>query len=811
MKKLQTLFILLALFIGTIYAIFTAAIVLFPLSAERITTNYPESRRIFDRQGRLLREVVNADGARAQWVELEGISPFVIAATLAIEDDDFYAHSGINWRSVARAAWQNVSNGRRISGASTITMQLARLLFGYPRNMGGKLLQAFDALRLERALAKDAILEQYLNRAFYGAGTIGIEAASQRYFGKPNTHLSLAEAALLSGLPKAPTDLNPLRNPQDALKRQRLVLWRMLKTGRITQDEHRRACRESLAFRKDTDRIFAMHFTDYVIAQNPPAGDVFTTLDGDLQRQIERLVSDHVRSFASGGLTNAAAVVLENATGAITAMVGSADYRNPNGGNVNGATALRQPGSALKPFTYALAFEQGFTPASVVPDVPTHYLASDGSLFVPRNYSERFYGPVMMREALGRSLNVPAIRTANAVGVSALLARLRAAGFTSLTESADHYGLGLTLGNGEVTLLELAQGYAMFARGGLTCQATPFANAPKYAPQRVFSPEIAFLITDILSDENLRIRAFGAANPLLLGFPMAIKTGTSANWRDNWVVGYTPDYTIAVWAGDFEGNPMHQMSGAIGAGPLFHKIAQLVAFQGATPRLPERLEAPEGVRQIMICPVSGMLATEDCPHKQAVFVLKDEPLALSLSKGAGNPSTGSGRTAALATSSGRAESLALPCAVHQKQRIDRRNGLLASVRCPSEFVTERVAEILPSEYAEWQESQGMPSPPTRYSPFCPEHGQIADALVITTPRNGDVFLLEPGYDEQTQTVELSGEANPALPQVAWLVDGQEVAAAGWPYQADWQMSKGIHTLEMTGGGLRSEAVKFEVR
>ena len=779
-SKIVRLFVSLALFIWTSYALFMSAIILFPLSAERITTNYPESRRIFDRQGRLLREVVNADGARAQWAELEGISPFVIAATLAIEDADFYGHSGINWRSVARAAWQNVSNGRRISGASTITMQLARLLFGYPRKLSGKLWQAFDALRLERAIAKDAILEQYLNRAFYGAGAIGIEAASQRYFGKPNAHLSLAEAALLSGLPKAPSDLNPLRNPQGALKRQRLVLWRMLQIGKIAQEEYRRACREPLVFRKDTDTIFAMHFTDCVIAQNPPAGDVFTTLDGDLQRQIERLVSDHVRSFASGGLTNAAAVVLDNATGAIAAMVGSADYRNPNGGNVNGATALRQPGSALKPFTYALAFEQGFTPASVVPDVPTHYLASDGSLFVPRNYSERFYGPVMMREALGRSLNVPAIRTANAVGIEALLARLRAAGFHSLTESAEHYGLGLTLGNGEVTLLELAQGYAMFARGGLTCQATPFANAPKHAPQRVFSPEIAFLITDILSDENLRIRAFGAANPLLLGFPMAIKTGTSANWRDNWVVGYTPDYTIAVWAGDFEGNPMHQMSGAIGAGPLFHKIAQLVAFQGATPRLPERPEPPEGVRQIMICPVSGMLATENCPHKQAVFVLKDStPLQ--------------------------------PCSTHQKQRIDRRNGLLASVRCPSEFVTKRVAEILPPEYAEWQESQGMPAPPTRYSPFCPEHGQIADALVITMPRNGDVFLLEPGYDEQTQTVELSGEANPALPQVAWLVDGEEVAAAGWPYQADWQMTKGVHTLEMSSGGRRSEAVKFEVR
>ena len=225
---------------------------------------------------------------------------------------------------------------------------------------------------------------------------------------------------------------------------------------------------------------------------------------------------------------------------------------------------------------------------------------------------------------------------------------------------------------------------------------------------------------------------------------------------------------------------MQQMSGAIGAGPLFHKIAQLVIRQGAMSRLPAKPEPPEGVQQLMICPVSGMAATEDCPHKQALYMLKDAaPLQ--------------------------------PCTVHKKQRIDKRNGLLVSERCPSRFVTERVTEILPPEYAEWQESQGIPSPPTRYSPLCPEHGQIADALVITMPRNGDLFLIEPGYDEATQTIELSGEVNSALPQVAWLVDGQEVASASWPYQADWQLRKGVHTLEMAGGGMRNAFVEFEVR
>jgi penicillin-binding protein 1C len=747
---------------------------------------------------------------------MKDISPLVIEATIAVEDARFFSHSGVDIPAVMRAIRQNVTSGRVVSGASTITMQLSRLNFNHSHGMWGKLKQTFDALRLERAMDKNAILEQYLNRAFYGAGAIGIEAASRRYFGKPNTHLSLAEAALLSGLPKAPSNLNPIKDLEAACKRQQLVLQRMLETGKISQDEYKRACKEPIYIKEHPSHLSAMHFTDYVLSQNPPPGDVHTTLDSDLQGQIERLVSDHVKSLMSGGLTNAAVVVLDNSDGAILAMVGSSDYWNPNSGSVNGTIARRQPGSTLKPFTYALAFEKGFSPASMGADIETQYLGKSGTLFTPKNYSEHYSGPVLIREALGRSLNIPAIRIANAVGIQDLLERLRAVGFASLDRDANYYGLGLTLGNGEVTLLELAQAYAMFARGGLACKAhalcLPSATRGKahgawrfahsvnrifrFAPcalrfarippqklfinKEVFSGEVCFLITDILSDENLRIRAFGAANPLLLDFPMAIKTGTSSNWRDNWVIGYTQRYTVAVWTGDFEGASMNQLSGTIGAGPLFHKVVHLVVQRGAVQQKPTIPGPPEGVEQIVVCSLSGRTPTEHCPTRCSVYVLKEDNHRSS-------------------------------CDMHRLFRLDKRNGLLASDRCPLRFVEKRVFEVLPPIYAEWQASHTSQRPPTAYSPYCLPNGITANALVITRPRNSEVYLLEPGYDMSTQTLRMSGEVDPVLPEVTWWLDGQKVTAAGWPYEANWQMAKGRHQLIMKGGGMQSDPVEFEVR
>ncbi len=740
---------------------------------------FSESRRLLDARGRLLREAVNADGARARWTRLSDISPLVAEAVVAVEDARFRRHAGVDPVGVTRAVFDSAARGRLVSGASTLTMQLSRLLDGHPRSARGKLAQALGALRIERAVPKDVILEQYLNRAPFGAGTIGVEAASRRYFGKPSRHLSLAEAALLAGLPQAPTSLNPLRHEQAARRRQRHVLDRMLEVGVIDAGAYQRARRQPLRLTPDPAPPAALHFTDYVLAQGPPAGDVHTTLDSGLEKQLERMVAEHVRAFAGGGLTNAAVVVLDNQRCEILAMVGSTGYWQGQGGAVNGALARRQPGSALKPFTYALGFESLYNPATVVADVKTRYLGAGGILYRPRNYSEEFSGPILMAEALGRSLNVPAVRVANGVGTREILRRLHTAGFASLDQPAEHYGLGLTLGNGEVTLLELAQGYAAFARGGLSCTAHGLRGAALAPPRRVFSPQVSHLISRILGDEELRIRAFGAGNPLLLGFPMAIKTGTSTNWRDSWAVGYTERHTLAVWAGDFAGRPMHQLSGAAGAGPLFHNAARLLVDREGFPRLPA---APEGVETIQVCAVSGLAASEHCPHRRAVTVLSDTN---------NNPNPA--------------------CTWHQALAVDRRNGLLASGRCPDRFVHRRVFEVLPPRYAEWQAAHGSLRPPTRHSPLCPETGLVADALVITHPRAGDVFLVEPGYDRDTQSLELRAEIDPALPRITWLLDGEAVARTEWPYDATWKLAQGRHRLQLAGGGRRSDPVEFEVR
>jgi len=725
------------------------------------------STRIYDARGRLLREAVGEGGVRAEWMPLARISPYLADATIAVEDARFRAHDGVSWRSVARATGQAVRHGHAVSGASTLTMQVVRLVRPHGRGITGKLGEMVDALRLEHAVDKDTILEQYLNRSPYGADTVGVEAASRRYFGKPSAHLSLAEAALIAGLPQAPSRLDPRVHIAAARARQRLVLDRMLAAGAIDGDRYRRAIAEELHVAAAPAAPVAMHFTDWVLARH--AGPrVDTTLDGDLQAEVEPMVAAHVAAHALAGMTDAAVVVLDNERCGVLAMVGSPDYRDPRGGAVNAALAKRQPGSTLKPFTYALAFERGDTPASVVADVETRYGAADGFLFAPQNYSQTFSGPVRMDAALGRSLNIPAMRVLAKIGPQALLDRLHAVGFASLDQPAAHYGLGLTLGDGEVTLVELAQAYAMFARGGVTCEATPVAQ-PVHGT-RAFSPSVAWLVTDILSDEAIRAEAFGPANALMLGYPVAVKTGTSSNWRDSWTVGYTPRYTVAVWAGDYAGKPMNRIAGAAGAGPLFRAVMNHLVERAK----PQPLAPPDDIVEVSVCSVSGKLPTSRCAHTRSVHVPRDRAPAEW-------------------------------CDWHREVAIDKRNGLLAGARCPARFVEHRVVEALPATYAAWlAHAPERAVAPTAYSPLCPASGAVPDAVVITYPRDREVFLVEPGYDVSTQTLAFAAEVDPPSAPATWFVDG--VAAS-----STWQLQPGKHRLVAVAGGRTSDPVEFEVR
>jgi penicillin-binding protein 1C len=305
------------------------------------------------------------------------------------------------------------------------------------------------------------------------------------------------------------------------------------------------------------------------------------------------------------------------------------------------------------------------------------------------------------------------------------------------------------------------------------------ATASDAAGRRLFTPQTCFLVSSILSDENLRVAAFGYSNPLLVGFPMAIKTGTSSNWRDNWVIGYTDKYTVGVWAGDFRGNPMNQLSGAVGAGPLFNKIARLVVSEGPYRGAPLYPVVPDGVESIRVCKASGLAPTELCPETMTAFVLRDDPLPR--------------------------------CEVHRLVRIDKRNGLLASPKCSARWVDEKVFAFLPPRYAEWQKEAGVEPPPTHESPLSPLRGITANALVVTSPREGEIYIIEPGYSLRTQSLRLQGEVDPPLPGVDWLIDGKKVATAGWPYAAVWRLRKGRHSVQLSGGKAMSDKIFFEVR
>lgn len=610
-----------------------------PFAPELLQPASVISLRILDRNGYLLREVLSDKEGRSQWVSLEDISSNLILATVAAEDSRFYEHWGVDTRAILRAILQNIRARKVVSGASTLTQQAIKSIYHFPRNWFWKFVEIWYALRLEVSLSKDEIITQYLNRIPYGNQTFGINAASWLYFDKPPSHLSLAEAALLAGLPRGPSIYNPYRHFLRAKKRQEEVLRRMLSKGVVTQEEYRRALEESLNIIPSRMSFRAPHFSDFILSRIPlkerqSISSIRTTLDIELQEDIEVFVKNCVESLEEWKVTNAAVLIMDNEKGEILSFVGSADFFDSHhSGQVSGVTALRQPGSALKPFTYTLALEKGMNPATLILDAQIR-ISSNGIDYIPRNYDGKFHGLVRLREALACSYNISAIKVLQRIGVESLLNRLKKLGFDSLNKGADYYGLGLTLGGGEVTLLELVRAYSTLANSGvfkkekifleindIQGKAKPF---PEDSPLRLFSPQVSYIITDILADNDARIPAFGAGSVLSLPFPCAVKTGTSGNFRDNWAIGYTPHYTVGVWVGNFDGKPMRNVSGVSGAGPLFRDIMLLLQKRERIAN--SNFTMPEGLIEVYVCPHSGMLAGSSCPGRiKEMFIKGTEP------------------------------------------------------------------------------------------------------------------------------------------------------------------------------------------
>lgn len=737
-----------------------------------------ETTRIYDRNGQLLYEIIDPSAGRRTFVPLNRISPYLIAATIATEDQGFYSHPGFDLFAIVRAFYQNLQSGETVSGASTITQQLARILLLSPeerseQTYNRKIREAILATEITRLYSKEEILELYLNEIYYGNLAYGVEAAAETYFNTTADRLTLAQAAFLAGLPQSPAVYDIYTNPEAVFSRMEDVLVLMYKASQeqnciFVSSTAEPVCvspvdvvdainlMRAYTFTPPKFDIRYPHWVNYIRslleAQFDPQTiyrsgfSVYTTLDPALQDLAQQAVSSQVAQLTAQRASSGALVAIRPSTGEILAMVGSADFTNEAiSGQVNMAISPRQPGSAIKPLTYLAAFEKGWTPATLIWDVPSEFPPSGQPddlrpPYVPVNYDGRYHGPVTLRYALANSYNIPAVKalqfvsiydnpaTPEAEGLISLASRL---GITTLTRP--DYGLSLTLGGGDVSLLELTGAYSIIANGGrkilphailriLDNQGQVVYEAPSPAQEQVLRPEHAYLLASILSDNRARTPAFGANSVLRLPFPAAVKTGTTNDFRDNWTIGFTPDLAVGVWVGNADYTPMVNTTGLTGAAPIWAEVMTTYVQQmmggNVTP-----FRAPPGVVELVICSISGTFPSKWCPEQRTEIFAADQP------------------------------PLPKEQDLWQKVAVDTWTGLRASAAC-SEFVDEVFALNVTDEWARkwirrnpagqsWAESIGFPAPVL----FAPTRECRSDdprpRLVFAAPTEGETILNNP--------------------------------------------------------------------
>lgn len=591
--KIAIAFFAFIIFISGYTAFILTAAYALPTPSKLAYSVEPLTTEIYDRNGNLLYRFY--EGKNRTLVQLSDVPKSLIQATLAAEDQNFYHHIGVDFSAIARAFYHNATSSSQ-QGASTITQQLIKNSLLTPeKTYTRKLREVILALWTERVYSKDQILQMYFNEAPYGGAIVGIGAASQTYFGKPPLQLSLAENAYLAGLPASPTQFSPYgENPQLARERQKEILQMMVKDKYITESQADEAYKQNLNIKLLANDILAPHFVFYIrdqlIEQLGPRVvsqgglKVYTTLDLNLQGKIEQIVKDEVDKLQNLNVQNGAAMVTNAATGQILAMVGSRDYYYPGFGNYNVTLSLRQPGSSIKPITYATAFKNGFNPDSMILDVPVVFRDEWGNSYAPVNYDGAFHGPVTLRQALASSLNIPAVKLLATLGIDPVVQTARDLGITTFT-NPKRYGLSLTLGGAEVKMIDMMGAYGAFSQTGRLntptgiLKVTDFSghilDEYKNSSKQALSPDAAYLLTNILSDDNARKMAFGSHSLLYIpGFDVAVKTGTSDNKRDNWTFGYSPKYVVGVWVGNPDNSPMNPAltSGVTGAAPIWNRI-----------------------------------------------------------------------------------------------------------------------------------------------------------------------------------------------------------------------------------------------
>ncbi|MBI4130312.1 penicillin-binding protein 1C [Candidatus Roizmanbacteria bacterium] len=637
MKKRKVLFLVLLILLGVAFEYWTDP-----------TPQTGGTVKIYDRAGELLFESAGTVGHR-EYVSIDDISKDLQQSVVLTEDERFWSHFGVDLLALGRALVQNISSRTVVSGASTIPQQIVRFTVISPQSppkvsVIRKLREMLMAVRLSLTTQKEQILERYLNVMHFGRETYGVQSASRLYFGKDASNVSLAESALLAGMIANPSKYDPLNNTETVLERRNDILARLLAKKIIDQERYERAVSEEIPRTLYEPTLIAPHIgemvADYLMEQKIPITRgirVFTTIDRHWYEKVLAIARRHVSLLSQKhDMTNAAVVVLENKTGNVLTLIGSINYFDDTiGGKNNMATAVRQPGSALKPVTYAAAFQKRLaTPATVIDDNPKVYMTGRGEGFTPHNYDGRYRGPVLVREALASSYNLPAVEMIDRVGVDSFLDLAHQMGITSMNES-DRYDLALTLGGGEVSLIELTNVYATLAHGGVwmpyqfisrietdTGKELLVNSIAAKDTRRVLDAQVAYLITDILSDPKARIPTFGEKNPLLLSKPAAVKTGTTTDWHDNWTIGYTKDFTVGVWVGNADNHPMRDISGITGAAPIWNQVMEeLLTFSNYYPFV-----KPEGLIEEEICAWDGLLPGTSCSEQyDELFIEGTQP------------------------------------------------------------------------------------------------------------------------------------------------------------------------------------------
>lgn len=825
-------------------------------------------------------------------VRFDQVDPLLALATIEAEDRRFRQHPGVDPLAAARALFQNARASRRVSGGSTLTQQLVKLHLhaaGTRRDLPAKLREAWWALVLDAHLPKDRILEAYWNRAPYGATVRGVGAAALLYFGRGPQRLAPEEAALLAAIPRSPVRLDPRRNPSATHRARDRILARMGLDGPDLAAARERPL--GLVAPPTRGARIAPHWLARVEATLPAAAVVTLPLDPALQERAAAALGTALAALGARGADDAAAMVIHNRTGEVRAWVGSPNWSDPGHGQFDATRAARQPGSALKPFTYALGFEAGLRPASLLPDLPLEYGSGSGN-FRPRNYTGEYHGPVRARAALANSWNAAAVALVCGVGPERLRLLLRSAGIATLQRAGSAYGLGLTLGDAEVTLADLTAAYACLARGGLWKPRVELLEArdadgrlvrgpgalpdpgssaqdaaTPTAAKQLFDPRTAFLVTSVLADPLARARAFGLDGPFSFPFPVAIKTGTSSDWRDNWAFGYTSAWTVGVWVGRAGGGGMDRVSGTNGAILALRDI-MLFLEDGRTDRtFEEQFPPPPGMCERTICALSGMSAGPDCAESLDDWFHTDDP---------NGPTCTWHRRIALDAVSG---CLARPCT--PQDRVRRVNF---TVPDPPDPNAARLVPWNSDAFLLWCADRGWPVPPAAAAtclcadpdcapidpPAAPGHRVVKQDLTsidpaarahailtaretgqggtglaqggasggdaigsdpdlprgtsasarpdrsrpaaraacrILRPVDGTIYALDPSLPRSQQQVAL--EASAAGQAVRWQVDGQNLGTSEPGARLFWPLTPGRHRIRATVGEL--PAATDEVR